>query len=67
MTFEETLSADSASRSLQVQFTASVYIGLVALLQKTVQLAQWLDIETGFLAPPPPAGDTDMGTDLHLW
>lgn len=62
--FEEQLSAEAAPRGLQLQFNAQVFMGLVVLLQQTVRLAEWADIDTGEqnAAPPP-----DSASGLHVW
>lgn len=64
--FEEILPPAEQGRGLQLQFNASVYMGLMALLQETVRLAEWSDIAL----PQPddaPAADDSAAGPLHLW
>lgn len=65
MHFEEDL-PPAAARGLHLSFSSSVLMGLLALLQQTVKLADWGDIDTGqpAQAPQPP---TDAAGGVHLW
>lgn len=63
--FEEILPSAQQTRGLQVNFNASVYVGLLSLLQQTVQLAEWDDIPLAANTPNAPAADD--ASDMHLW
>jgi hypothetical protein len=69
--FEEILPPSAQNRGLKLQFNASVYMGLLSLLQQTVRLAEWDDIHleanTTPAANAPNAAAADGAGDMHLW
>lgn len=62
---EELLQEGGKARSLKLNFPASVYIGLIALLQRTLALSGWNEIGGGI--PPPATSDAADNAPLHLW
>jgi hypothetical protein len=65
--FQEVLPDSQQNRGLRLNFSAEVYVGLLSLLQQTVRLAEWTDIEFGAAGVPEPPTPPATDDGVHLW